>query len=71
MQDLTRINSLVFSYWTKTLDIIQRGLDARGISCIRFDGTMSTEKRATAVSRFNGDPRIKVLLMSISCGGVG
>ncbi|KAL9593232.1 MAG: hypothetical protein Q9179_006010 [Wetmoreana sp. 5 TL-2023] len=63
--------SVVFSSWTKTLDILQRQLWARSIRCVRLDGNSSMTSRAGVLRAFRGNSGIKVLLATISCGGVG
>ena len=61
----------MFSSWTKTFDIIQPQLWALSIRCLRLDGTLSATKRANVLRTFRADPGIRVLLATISCGGIG
>ncbi|KAH6710614.1 SNF2 family N-terminal domain-containing protein [Leptodontidium sp. MPI-SDFR-AT-0119] len=63
--------SVVFSYWTYTLDLVQTALDDSGIEYARFDGKMSPAKRTQALRSFQRDPSIRVILVSITCGGAG
>ena len=63
--------SVVFSSWTKTFDIIQPQLWGHSIRCLRLDGTLSANKRANVLRTFRTDPDIRVLLATISCGGIG
>lgn len=44
---------------------------AIGIRCVRLDGTSSASSRAIVVAEFRSNPGIKVLLATITCGGVG
>ena len=44
---------------------------AKGIRCVRLDGTLSASSRASVVTVFRSNPGIKVLLATITCGGVG
>jgi SNF2 family DNA or RNA helicase len=46
-------------------------LDGERFRYARLDGTMSQANRATAVSSFNADPSIRILLISLRAGGVG
>ena len=62
---------MVFSSWTKTFDILQPQLNERSIRCVRLDGSLSQNGRANVVRAFRNDPGIKVLLATITCGGVG
>ena len=63
--------SVVFSFWTLTLDYIQHSLEAAGILYSRLDGSIPATKRSKAIRDFKENPHIQVILVSISCGGVG
>ncbi|MCJ1358757.1 MAG: hypothetical protein MMC33_008757 [Icmadophila ericetorum] len=63
--------SVVFSSWTRTFDIIQPRLMSNSIRCIRLDGKMTASQRAKTLSTFRENPDIRVLLATITCGGVG
>jgi SWI/SNF-related matrix-associated actin-dependent regulator of chromatin subfamily A3 len=63
--------SVVFSYWTYTLDLIESLLRQADISYTRIDGQHSGEKRDEAIEKFQTDPTIQVILVSITCGGAG
>ena len=65
------LNSLVFSYWTSTLDLLESVLSQNGIASLRIDGRVSYEQRILALESFRNDPQITVLLMSIQTGAVG
>lgn len=43
----------------------------KGIRCVRLDGTLSASSRASVITVFRDNPGIKVLLATITCGGVG
>jgi len=62
---------VVFSYWTYTLDLVQEMLDAHGIAYTRIDGKTSLLKRSEAIGLFEKEGRLRVLLVSITCGGAG
>lgn len=64
-------HSVVFSSWTKTFDIIQPQLCKKAIRCVRLDGSLSASGRANVLRVFRNEPGIKVLLATISCGGIG
>jgi hypothetical protein len=51
--------------------MIQVGLDEAGIRHVRVDGSMKTDQRHAALERFRKDPGVLVILLTISCGGVG
>ena len=61
--------AIVFSQFTRLLDIVGTDLDARGVRYARLDGT-STNRQAI-VERFQRDPSCSVFLVSLKAGGVG
>ncbi|KAF5716210.1 alpha-1 6-mannosyltransferase subunit [Fusarium mundagurra] len=62
---------VVFSSWRTTLNVIQAGLDHESIPFLRFDGTIMQKERHNVIERFRNDPRIRVLLLTLTCGAVG
>jgi SNF2 family DNA or RNA helicase len=63
--------SVVFSYWTKMLDIVQQFLQSEGFVVQRIDGQKSLDQRRTALTQFNDDPSCTVMLASIGSAGEG
>lgn len=63
--------SVVFSQWTRMLDVVSLFLVQRGFTFVRLDGTMMRRDRDDAVLKFQTDPRVLVFLVSLRCGGVG
>jgi SNF2 family DNA or RNA helicase len=63
--------SAVFSFWTSTLDLVQRILDVNDITYTRIDGKTSLVKRAECMRLFQTDDTVRVILVSITCGGAG
>ena len=63
--------SVIFSFWTKTFDILQPNFLTKSIRCVRLDGSLSATGRANVLRVFRTNPDIKVLLATISCGGIG
>jgi len=63
--------SVVFSYWTRMLDLIQVSLKADGLPFQRIDGQTSLSKRIDALNSFNNDCDCQVLLASIGSIGEG
>ncbi|KAI8947306.1 hypothetical protein F4801DRAFT_561360 [Xylaria longipes] len=63
--------SVVFSFWTSSLTMAQKALTTAGIRCVRIDGSISLINREKVLQEFNEDEGIKVILVTISCGGVG
>jgi SNF2 family DNA or RNA helicase len=61
--------SVVFSIWTKMLDVLEPQLQKQGFKFQRIDGQMSIRSRSEALRQFNEIPDCTVMLASIgSCG---
>ena len=65
------IKSVVFSGWTKSLDLIQIALEDNKINFVRLDGKSSRKDRNAALTAFREDHSICVILISINAGGLG
>ncbi|TVY66693.1 putative ATP-dependent helicase [Fusarium oxysporum f. sp. cubense] len=65
------VKSVVFSYWTKMLDLVQRALLQANLLFERIDGQYSIKQREKALSRFANDPCCTVMLATIGSGGEG
>jgi SNF2 family DNA or RNA helicase len=63
--------SVVFSQWTYTLDLVQSLLQENGMKYTRMDGKTSLPKRNAAVRAFQTDDSVRIILVSITCGGTG
>lgn len=63
--------SVVFSCWTKMLDLVQEDLEDEGFFLTRIDGQASLDKRWDAVTQFREDPECTVMLASIGSAGEG
>ncbi|PVI01811.1 hypothetical protein DM02DRAFT_671025 [Periconia macrospinosa] len=63
--------SVVFSYWTKMLDLVQRALANYQFKTCRIDGSTSLEERSVALKKFNEDPDCSVMLATIGSAGEG
>ena len=61
--------SVVFSYWTNTLDFVQLMLNHADSSHTRIDGKASLPRRNEALRAFQNDDSVRVILVSITCGG--
>ncbi len=61
--------ALVFSQWTRLLDLIEPHLHNAGIRFTRLDG--STRDRAGVVATFQADAGPPVMLVSLKAGGTG
>jgi SNF2 family DNA or RNA helicase len=63
--------SVIFSYWTKMLDLIEPALKSGGFCFQRIDGKTSLEGRSAAINEFSQNPKCTVMLASIGSAGEG
>ncbi|KAK2685769.1 hypothetical protein QWA68_015378 [Fusarium oxysporum] len=66
-----RPKSVVFSYWTKMLDLVGFALNSQGFQFQRIDGQSSMSQRKVALETFGSDPGCNVMLASIGAAGEG
>ncbi|KAK7998320.1 hypothetical protein PG989_006360 [Apiospora arundinis] len=75
MDDMTKdpagTKSIVFSCWTKTLDLIQRCMRNNNIQPLRIDGNSPFSERRRVIQSFEEDPQAQVLLMTTGTGAHG
>ncbi|KAK6819490.1 hypothetical protein PG987_015973 [Apiospora arundinis] len=75
MDDMTKdpagTKSIVFSCWTKTLDLIQRCMRSNNIQPLRIDGNSPFSERQKVLQSFEEDPQAQVLLMTTGTGAHG
>ncbi|KAF8247360.1 hypothetical protein K440DRAFT_601314 [Wilcoxina mikolae CBS 423.85] len=62
---------VVFSVWTRMLDLVAHALTKAKISFCRLDGSMSRLRRSETMQQFRQDPSKVVFLISLMAGGVG
>ena len=65
------LRSVVLSFWTTTLNMVQYALDQAQIRYVRIDGTVTPAKREAAMQDLRDIDAVRVLLITVSCGGVG
>ncbi|MED6218236.1 hypothetical protein PIB30_025010 [Stylosanthes scabra] len=65
------IKTIVFSQWTRMLNLVQASLKQSGIQYGRLDGSMSLAARDRSVKDFNTEPEVTVMLMSLKAGNLG
>lgn len=65
------IKAIVFSQWTRMLDLVEMSLNQYCFEYRRLDGSMSLASRDRAVKEFNTDPEVIVMLMSLKAGNLG
>jgi len=71
LQNLVESNhkTVIFSQYTRMLQIMREDFEQRGISFSYLDG--STKNRLEVVKEFNENPKIPVFLVSLKAGGTG
>ncbi len=62
---------VVFSQYTKMLDLMQKYFESKDITYGSIRGDMTAQKRQETVRRFNGEESCHVCLVSLLAGGVG
>ncbi|MBM3201739.1 MAG: DEAD/DEAH box helicase [Chlamydiae bacterium] len=61
--------TVIFSQYTKMLQIMKTDFEQKGIRFVYLDGT--SKNRLEIVKKFNEDPTISVFLVSLKAGGTG
>lgn len=62
---------LIFSQFTMMLDILERYLDLRKHTFLRFDGQTVVTERQDLIDQYTQDTKIFVFLLSTKAGGLG
>jgi len=62
---------LIFSQFTKMLDLIEDWCELTGIEVSRLDGSVNQQDREIEISSFNNNDEVKVFLLSTRAGGLG
>jgi SNF2 family DNA or RNA helicase len=63
--------SIVFSCWTRTLELISRHLKHAGIVFERIDGGISSREREKILLKFEKRDDLRVLIMTTGTGAYG
>ena len=62
---------VVFSQFTRYLDLVQAAVAGAGYATARLDGSTSAGNRKKALTSFVRDASVTVMLISLKAGGVG
>ncbi|KAH1283910.1 hypothetical protein KXW05_000765, partial [Aspergillus fumigatus] len=65
------VKSVIFSQWTRMLDLVAQALRKHSYKYARIDGHSSLADRRSAIQHFNGDNNCTVMLASIGSAGEG
>jgi SNF2 family DNA or RNA helicase len=69
--DLSKTKGIIFSCWTRTLNLIERYLKEANICCERIDGECPLTQRQNTLNKFAKDPDLRILIMTTGTGAVG
>ncbi|XP_065873619.1 ATP-dependent DNA helicase DDM1 isoform X2 [Euphorbia lathyris] len=63
---------LIFSQWTKVLDVMDYYFSERGFDVCRIDGSVKLDERRRQIAEFNDvDSNLRIFLLSTRAGGLG
>jgi SWI/SNF-related matrix-associated actin-dependent regulator of chromatin subfamily A3 len=63
--------TIIFSQWTRFLDVISIQLQKHNYRFVRIDGTMSATARDSSMASLESDPKVTILLASLGACSVG
>ncbi|KAB8254841.1 SNF2 family N-terminal domain-containing protein [Aspergillus pseudonomiae] len=70
-RDIGTTKSIIFSCWTRTLDLIAKHLKVSSIEFERIDGKTPTSQRQKILDKFDGTRAVPVLIMTTGTGAFG
>ncbi|KAL2798852.1 SNF2 family N-terminal domain-containing protein [Aspergillus keveii] len=70
-KDLDTTKSIIFSCWTRTLDLISQHLKNANIKYERIDGKTLSTQRQKILDNFDGPEAVPVLIMTTGTGAFG
>ena len=62
---------LIFSQFTRMLDLVEFRLKQRGLGCAKLTGSLNLTQRSNILISFNTNPAVRALLISLKAGGEG
>eukprot|EP00913_Durusdinium_trenchii_P031617 g29607.t1 len=62
---------LIFAQMTSSLDLLQKMLERLGLPFTRIDGSKSLRQRSIAITAFQREPHVRVMLLTTRAGGLG
>lgn len=62
---------LIFSQWTRCLDLLGCLMDAMNLRYLRLDGQTTISERQSLIDQYTNDTDIPVFLLSTRAGGMG
>jgi SWI/SNF-related matrix-associated actin-dependent regulator of chromatin subfamily A3 len=70
-RQLLTCDSIVFSYWRRSLDVVGALLTDKQVPYLRVDGNTPSAKRREVLDMFQKQGDVSVLLMTLGTGAVG
>ncbi|WBW74427.1 ATP-dependent chromatin remodeler/ ubiquitin-protein ligase E3 [Schizosaccharomyces osmophilus] len=67
----TQDKILVYSQFSRYLDIVSHMLRTEHVNHVRYDGSMSSIQRDHSIQEFTHDLNVTVMLISLKCGSIG
>jgi SNF2 family DNA or RNA helicase len=67
----TNVQSIIFSSWTKSLDLVAFHLASQNTDFARIDGTYTLSQRQKVLEDFDQNSSVRILLMTLGTGAVG
>lgn len=67
----SNLHSIIFSCWTRTLQLLRKYLDRANIQYLDIDGNCSLKERKDKLEQFKTDKMKPVLIMTTGTGGFG
>jgi superfamily II DNA or RNA helicase len=64
LEESTDSKVIVFSYFRRTLNYLDRQLRSRGYDVLQINGDVPPDQRAIAIDRFRYEPKLQILLTS-------
>lgn len=62
---------IIFSQWTHSLHLLKQYLNSHSIDCLEYTGDLSSSQKMRVLDQFKTSNEFRVLLMTITSGGVG
>ncbi|KAK0128081.1 hypothetical protein ONS95_000065 [Cadophora gregata] len=62
---------IIFSSWTRSLDLVGRYLAHEKLEFLRIDGTFTLSERQNILNEFESNEELRILLMTTGTGAVG
>ena len=71
VQNTENSKCLIFSQFTRMLDLIEFRIKQNGVGCAKLTGSMTLTQRSGIIQAFNSDSTMRALLISLKAGGEG